>query len=105
MLDLTRLEQRLGIRRTALRWFPDYHFGRNQSIVIDSFISTPIAVGSGGPQGSVLGAEDYKMYTSLVGDIFCKNGIRYFSYAVDSTKYVYFTLTKVTRCVTELKTG
>ena len=110
---LTRLEQRLGIRGTALRWFSDYHSGRTQSVVIDSFVSTPIAVESGGPQGSVLGAEDYKMYTSPVGDIIRKHGMRYSIYADDSTKYLSFTLEDdmdikraldtVNRCVTELK--
>ena len=82
-------------------------------VVIDSFVSTPIAVESGEPQGSVLGAEDYKMYTSPVGDIIRKHGMRYSIYADDSTKYIYFTLEDdmdikraletVNRCVTELK--
>ena len=81
--------------------------------MIDSFVSTPIAVESGGPQGSFLGHEDYKLYTSPVRGIIRKHGMRYSVYADDSTKYLYFTLEDdmdikralgmVDRCVTELK--
>ena len=87
---VSRLDRRLGVRGTALQWFSDYHSNRTQSVIIDNCVSSPIALESGGPQGSVLGAEDYKMYTSPVGDIIRKHGMRYSIYADDSTKYISF---------------
>ena len=109
---VSRLDKRLGIRGTALRWFSDYQSNRTQSVAIDNCVSSPITLESGGPQGSVLGAEDYKMYISLIGDIIRKHGMRYSIYANDSTKYISFCLENdidtqhaldtVQSCVTEL---
>ena len=68
---------------------------------------------SGGPQGSVRSAEDYKIYMSSEGDIIRKHGMSYPIYADDSTKFLSFALEDdigikrslytVTRCVTELR--
>ena len=88
----SRMENRLGISGTALKWVDDYHRGRTQSVIIEGQMSSPIGLESGGPQGSVMGAENYKMYTLPVGDIICKHGLRYSIYADDSQKYVFVLL-------------
>ena len=88
----SRMENRLGISGTALKWVDDYHRGRTQSVIIEGLIPSPIGLESGGPQGSVMGSEYYKMYTLPVGDIIRKHDLRYSIYADDSQKYVSFCL-------------
>ena len=45
----------IGIRSYALRWIGDFLIGRKQAVCVDGAISSYVDVGSGVPQGSVVG--------------------------------------------------
>ena len=45
----------IGIRGNALRWLGNFLIGRKQAVALDGFLSSYAAVGSGVPQGSVIG--------------------------------------------------
>ena len=93
-----RLERRIGITDTALKWFDSYHQGRSQSTVVNLSKSKTIDVLFGGPQGSIMGPEDYKVYTLPVGDIIKKHGLDFHIYADDTQQLVSFLL-KATRAL------
>lgn len=91
---LDRLDRTLGVGGAALNWFRQYHIGREQVvIIIGSSASDPITLGFGAPQGSVMGSEDYKIYTLPVGQITRKHGLSFHGYADDSNNYTSFSLT------------
>ena len=66
---LDRLRCRVGVEGTALKWFEEYHRNRSQITVVDSIKSDAASLNFGAPQGSIIGPEDYKIHTLLVGDI------------------------------------
>ena len=109
-----RLNQRIGLEDITLRWFRSYHNDRTQSIRINNVISDPIRVLYGAPQGSIMGPEEYKIYTLPVGDIFRKHNIEFHTYADDTGLYVTFSLTsqreldsaiqRISACVADVKT-
>ena len=89
---LNRLRARLDVDGTALRWLREYHTGRTQVTVINHSHSSPFQLDFGAPQGSVMGPEDYKIYTLPVGNITRAHGLTFHGYAEDSDNYVSFKL-------------
>ena len=61
-------------------------------LMIDEASSNSVLFDFGAPQGSIIGPEDYKMYTLPVGDITRKHQLQFHSYAEDSDYYVSFNL-------------
>ena len=110
---LDRLRSRLGVEGVALRWIEEYHKGRTQATVIKGCSSDPLPLEFGAPQGSIVGPEDYKIYTLPVGDITRKHDITFHGYADDSSNYTAFSLNdkddfvnalrKVQRCTSDIK--
>ena len=89
---IQRLHDRIGLRANALRWFKSYHAQRTQSVIINGNTSEPIILDFGAPQGSLMGAEEYKVYTLPLGDIIRKHGLEYHIYADDGQLHVSFIL-------------
>ncbi len=81
---LSRLEQRFGVRGTALKWFRSYLTGRTQSVSIQGTRSTERELQYGVPQGSVLGPLLFCAYTAPLGDLLREQGVDYHFYADDS---------------------
>jgi hypothetical protein len=79
-----RFEHRIGIKDTALSWIQSYHSDRIQRVSIGGIMSDAVVLECGGPQGSLMGAEDYKAYTLPVGDIIRKHNLRFKIYADDT---------------------
>ena len=111
---LDRFRTRLGVEGVALRWLKEYHKGRTQATVIKGAISERLPLDFGAPQGSIIGPEDYKIYTLPVGEITRANDLIFHGYADDSGNYTAFKLNnqrefedalcKVERCTSEIKT-
>ena len=108
-----RLRARVGVRGTALLWFETYHTGRSQRVSVGNSMSNAVTLKYGGPQGSLIGAEDYKVYTLPVGDIIRKHQLKFKIYADDTQLHISFTLndeydlhiaiSKIEACVREIK--
>ena len=85
-----RFEHRIGIKDTALSWIQSYHSDRIQRVSIGGIMSDAVVLECGGPQGSLMGAEDYKAYTLPVGDIIRKHNLRFKIYADDTQIKISF---------------
>ena len=70
---LKRLETTFGISGTAIKWFSSYLSERKQIVSIDDVSSTERGITYGVPQGSVLGAVLFVLYTYPVAEIVKKH--------------------------------
>ncbi len=85
---ITRLRNTYGIRNSALAWFESYLDNRQHQISINSSLSQTRTARYGVPQGSVLGARMYTMYTKPLSVIFNSHDVRYHAYADDTQVYI-----------------
>ena len=107
-----RMEGRLSVQNSALSWFDSYHSNRSQRVVVRDASSKSVILKFGGPQRSLIGAEDYKVYTLPVGDIIRKH-LRFEIYADDTQIYVSFVIQdqsdldtavrRIEKCILEVK--
>ena len=81
MID--RFATTFGCSGYVLRWFRSYLSERTQSIVIDEFVSAPLTLKYGVPQGPVM----FAMYVFPLGQIIKSFGISYHFYADDTQLY------------------
>ena len=77
-----------GMRGVAHQWFSSHLRDRQTKICINSSYSESHRLKCGVPQGSVLGARLYTMYTRQMSAIMDNHSVRYHSYA-DDTQVAY----------------
>ena len=87
---LNRLEKRIGITHTCLKWFRSYLSNRKQTVVINGVKSSSRNLTCSVPQGSVLGPKLYNIYTLPIGDLVKKHKVQRMLYADDSHLYACF---------------
>ena len=84
------LQNRFGIKGTALDWIKSYLGNRSSSIQINSKTSPPTVTSYGVPQGSVLGPIIFTIYTTPLADIIKHHKLSYHFYADDTQLYITF---------------
>ncbi len=84
-----KLQNEFGISGTALEWFKSYLENRTQKIYVNGKFSRSHTLQCGVPQGSVLGASMYTMYTRQLADVIEKHqDVMFHSYADDIQIYI-----------------
>ena len=84
------LQNRFGIKGTALDWIKSYLGNRSSSIHINSKTSPPTVTSFGVPQGSVLGPIIFTINTTPLADIIKHHNLSYHFYADDTQLYITF---------------
>ena len=83
-----RLKNLFGINGDALTWMQSYFSGRTQRVVIGNSASTPFALSTGIPQGSVAGPGTFPAYTQPIGTVARHHGVNMHLYADDTQLYM-----------------
>lgn len=89
---LSSLENCVGIKGTALKWFRSYLTDRGFSVRFNGSCCASTLLTCGVTQGSVLGPILFSLYMLPLGSISRKYGISFHCYADDSQ--IYFPLKK-----------
>ena len=85
---VSRLKYLYGVDGEALNWFKSYLNSRRQRVSIDNVNSDYHLIKYGVPQGSVLGARLYTLYTYPLSNIIADHGLCYHCYADDTQIYM-----------------
>ena len=83
-----RLQYEYGIGVVALQWFRSFLLDRYQIVSVQDRKSN-IYLQCGVPQGSVLRARMYTMYTRQLSDVIKKHDVIHHSYADDTQLYIH----------------
>ena len=86
------LENKIGIKGTALQWFRSFLFDRQQKVKIHGFTSSLLITLYGVPQGSVLGPVLFNIYVSSLSEVMKSSGVFSSSYADDTNARLQLSL-------------
>ena len=107
---LDRLEHRIGLGGTALQWFRSYLSDRVQRVIVNGVRSNDHELGTGVPQGSVLGPILFSIYMGPLGDLIRSYGLSVHFYADDTQVYIWFedhdtpnALSKLEQCIQSIR--
>ncbi len=87
---LSRLSSDFGIQGTVLKWIRSYLTERTTSVCVDGVSSEKFELRYGLPQGSIMGPQQFLLYTTPIGKILRKYDVRFHFYADDIQLYTMF---------------
>ena len=99
---IRRLRASFGIDSRALDWLESFVRGRTQSVQIGSLRSEWRVIGTGVPQGSVLGPLLYVLFTADVLEVAGRAGAGVQQYADDTQAYRHCKASEAMHALTEL---
>ena len=100
---IKRLDVTFGMRGTVLNLFMSYLSERYLRVSVNGVSSNPKLLQFGVPQGSVLGAILYTMYTTSLGNVIRKHDIEFHMYADDTQLYMALTQDDLIPCKSRLE--
>ena len=87
---LNRLMDEMGLEGNVLKWIGSYLSGRTTSVCIDGSFSQRLDLKYGIPQGSIVGPQQFNIYTTPIGNILRKHNLQFHIYADDIQVYSSF---------------
>ena len=110
---LSRLDNDFGLKGNVLKWIRSYLSKRTTVVSVDGIASQRLEFKYGIPQGSIIGPQQFTLYTTPIGDILREFGLRYHIYADDIQIYISFdprdynsiisALTRMSKCIDKIK--
>ncbi len=110
---LSRLANDFGIQGNVLQWISSYLSGRTTSVCVDGVFSQRLELKYGLPQGSIVGPQQFTIYTTPIGHILRNYNLSYHIYADDIQIYCQFdpldqssilsALSLMSACIDEIK--
>ena len=88
---LTKKMQVYGFDESILKWIASYLSGRHQQVYIDGYLSKPLQVDIGLPQGSILAPLLYTIYTNDLPEVVHKHVTQQIL-ASEATQSTYYNL-------------
>ena len=74
----------------VLKWISSYFSNRTTSVCVNGVASQQLELEYGLPQGSIVGPQQFTLYTTPIGDILRQFDLRYHIYADDIQIYTLF---------------
>ena len=110
---LTRLANEIGLQGNVLKWISSYLAGRTTCVHINSMFSERLDLKYGIPQGSIVGPQQFSIYTIPIGAILRKHNLLFHIYADDIQLYTCFdpkdhnsiitALSRMSACIDEVR--
>jgi len=88
-LLLLRLERQYGLSGVVLLWFQSYLSGRSYRVIYVNRTSSIVYIVCSVPQGSVLGARLFILYTADLADVVQQYHVNFYAYADDNQLYLH----------------
>ena len=107
-----KLVNEMGLEGNVLKWIGSYLSGRTTSVCIDGVFSQCLDLEYGIPQGSIVGPQQFNIYTIPIGNILRKHNLLFLIYADDLHVRVHYfgscqpfcTVTELmSECIDEIK--
>ena len=91
------------ISGTALDWFTSYLSDRCQQVKIHNYISDPVYISFGVPQGSVLGPIRFTLSTAPLSHVIAEHDVEHHLYADDTQIHISLSGSEALHSLTDLK--
>lgn len=99
---IDRLQNVFGFSGMALSLVRSYLTNRTQSVQIGDYVSPPVSLETGVPQGSILGPLLFSLYTAPLEQLLLSEGLKFHFYADDTQIYMSFSASEIRQSLQKL---